>query len=187
MTALPDAPGPADDASVVERVLNGDTAAYATLVGRYQASSLHYALAMVGDGDVAADVVQDAFIKAYRTLSDCRDPGRFGSWFFRIVRNRCLDHLKGRRVRTRWAASEEGREVGRPDAAMERFELRGALGRALSQLTPEQRDAFLMKHLYERSYEEMAEETGVSVSALKMRVSRAREVLQQEMTADTWM
>jgi RNA polymerase sigma-70 factor, ECF subfamily len=169
------------DALLVERVRAGDADAFAELVERYQSRLLQYALGMVGDGDTAADLVQDSFIKAYRTLDQCRDSERFGSWIFRIVRNRCLDHLKGSRVRRRWARLGEDRENGVRDPAVARFELREELGAALALLTPAQRDAFLMKHLYDRSYEEMAAETGASVSALKMRVARAREVLRAEL------
>jgi RNA polymerase sigma-70 factor, ECF subfamily len=176
-----------EDARCVERVLEGEPHVFSALVGRHQEGCLRYALGMVGDGDVAADLVQDSFIKAYRTLRECREPARFGSWIFRIVRNRCLDHLKGKRIRTRWAAMEASRPSGALDPEMERFELRGALKRALARLTPEQRDAFLMKHLQDRSYEEMAAETGASVSALKMRVARAREILQVELEDDASM
>lgn len=169
------------DSALVEKVLAGNADAYAELVERYQARLLQYALAMVGDGDTAADLVQDSFIKAFRTLDRCRDIDRFGSWIFRIVRNRCLDHLKASRIRRHWSRLLAPAENGARDAAVAGFELRGELNAALSRLTVEQRDAFLMKHLYDRSYEEMAAETGTSISALKMRVSRAREVLQAEL------
>jgi len=172
-----------DDALCVERVRAGEVNAFAELVERYQARLLQYALGMVGDGDTAADLVQESFIKAYRTLEQCRDSELFGSWIFRVVRNRCLDHLKRSRVRRRWAHVGEERANGARDPAVARFELREELSAALALLTTEQRDAFLMKHLYDRSYEEMAAETGASVSALKMRVARAREVLRAQIEA----
>ena len=91
--------GSSEDADIVQRVLAGDVESFALLVSRYQGPLYRYAASMVLDHDVAADMVQDAFVRTYTGLSRCRDATRFRSWLFQTLRNRCLDHLKEARRR----------------------------------------------------------------------------------------
>ncbi|HEX2189838.1 MAG TPA: sigma-70 family RNA polymerase sigma factor [Longimicrobiaceae bacterium] len=171
---------PETDAHLVARVLDGDADGYAVLVGRYQASLFRYAVGMVRDGDLAADLVQDSLVKAYTSLATCQDPNRFGAWVFRILVNRCKDHLKSRRRHTAPLEEDTATAPDSDDPALgaDRADTRALVERALATLPAAQREAFLLKHLEGRSYEEMAEMLGVSISALKMRVLRAREALQ---------
>lgn len=164
------------DAELVARVLAGETEAYSTLVRRHQEALYGYARAMALDADTAADIVQDTLIKAYRKLRACREPARFRAWLFRILRNRCLDHLKDvRRMQLPLDAVHSGRaSVGHYDAGVE---LRLALAPAFNALPAALRDAFLLKHQAGYSYDEIAEIAGCSVSAAKMRVHRARGAL----------
>jgi RNA polymerase sigma-70 factor (ECF subfamily) len=168
------------DAAVVERVLTGDREAYATLVRRYQEVLYRHALGMVGEPDAAADLVQDSLVKGYTSLAQCNDPARFGAWIFRILRNRCLDYLKNRRRQTVPLEEDAAPAPSRddPEQDLHRSELRRTVTGALETLPEAQREAFLLKHVDGRSYEEMSEMLGASVSALKMRVMRAREALQ---------
>jgi len=169
----------ADDAVVIERVLKGDTQQFAQLVKRYQGALYRHAVGMVLDHDVAADMVQDSFIRAYTQLAACRDRARFKSWIFQTLRNRCLDYLK--EARRRNVPIEHADSVvdpaEDPAAAVERVRLRADLEQALAQLQPAQREAFVMHYVEGVPYETMAELLDASVSALKMRVLRAREAL----------
>jgi RNA polymerase sigma-70 factor, ECF subfamily len=168
-----------DDAAVVTRVLSGDTQMFAVLVSRYQAGLYRHAVAMVLDHDVAADMVQDTFVRAYTRLSTCRERDRFRAWIFQMLRNRCLDHLKD--VRRRNVPLDRALDVEdaaeEPIRRMERARLRGEIAKALEQLPDAQREAFLMHYVEELPYETMADLLGASVSALKMRVLRARDTL----------
>ncbi len=159
----------------------GDQEAYGVLVRRYKDVLYRYAERMTGRPDDAADVVQQAFIKGFRSLDRCRDAERVGGWLFRIAVNLCKDHLKGRARRE--VPLEVGPTLqatrGLPEEGAERAELREEIYRALQNLSPEQREAFVLKHVEGWSYEEMAEKLETSVSALKMRVHRAREQLQE--------
>ena len=174
----PDAPG---DAEVVEAVLAGREEEYAVLVRRYEDVLFRYAERMTGRPDEAADVVQRAFIKGFRNLHRCRNPDKVGGWLFRIAVNLAKDHLKGvrrREVSLEVAGSlESGR--GDPAESAERAEIRDEVRAALRALTPEQREAFVLKHVEGWTYEDMSERLEVSVPALKMRVHRAREALQE--------
>ena len=165
------------DQDIITRIMAGDRESFATLIGRYSDPLYRHALGMTGSPDVAEDILQTSFIKAYSHLSEVR--GRFDAWLFRIVANGCKDWLKNIR-RTHLSYDEDDQPSGyaTPDEDLDRTELRQDLDSALAQLAPSLREAFIMKHVEGRSYEEMADLLGTTVGALKMRVHRAREALQ---------
>lgn len=167
------------DATVVRAVLTGDVEQYAVLVRRYKDRYARYASRMLGSVDAAEDAVQDALIRAYDRLAQCRDPEKFAGWFFLILRNRCFAE---RRRDRRSEGLERAQEVTAPEglhAAVERAEQVGSLQRALLQLTPEQREVFVLKHVEELSYDEIATRVGTGVAALKMRMHRAYDRLRE--------
>jgi RNA polymerase sigma-70 factor (ECF subfamily) len=172
----------AGDGDLVRAVLAGDVERYGILVERYRIEFARYALALLGDPDAAADAMQEAFIRAYDALADCREPERFRAWFFRILANQCRTALARRKQRGDLDRLELPAKE-RTDEPLERRELRDALAAALARLTDEQREAFVMKHVDGRSYEEMAELLGAGVDALKMRVYRARDALRAALEA----
>jgi RNA polymerase sigma-70 factor (ECF subfamily) len=152
----------------------GDVHAFAALSWRYRDRYSRFAVRMVGTRDDAEDVMQSAFIRAYRALEDCRDASRFGAWLYQIVANECRSFVLRRARRERRVVRDE--LVLAAAAAPVPSELNETLEElqyALDQLDVDQREAFLMKHVEQLSYEEMAEITGDGLSALKMRVKRA--------------
>lgn len=181
----------APEAELVRRALDGDAEAYGELVRRHQEPLYRYARAMGLDRDTAMDMVQDGFVRGYRGLDRCRDPENFERWIFRIIRNRCLDHLRD--IRRRTVSVDDLTLIDpAPDPARRAVaeEIRTRVHAALRSLSGDLREAFVLKHVEERSYEEMANLTGASVSALKMRVHRARDALRnalQHHTSDVSM
>lgn len=175
------APGesePRTDRELVQAVLGGERSAYRPLIERHEDMLFRRALSILGDPDLAADMVQDTFIRAYGRLADCSYPDRFGGWLYRALRNRCYDDLRAARRRGRplsAVAPLAGEEDPHVDA--ERNELARAIDRALDSLSPPLREAFVLKHVEGLDYEAMREATDASESALKMRVKRAREEL----------
>ncbi len=173
-------PTPADvdtDQDVISRILAGERDSFAMLIGRYSDPLYRHALGMTGSPDVAEDILQTSFIKAYHHLGEVR--GRFDAWLFRIVANGCKDWLKNiRRTHLSYDEDDQPSTFASPDEDLDRTELRRDLDSALAQLAPSLREAFIMKHVEGRSYEEMADLLGTTVGALKMRVHRAREALQ---------
>ena len=168
------------DGEVVREILGGQHEMYRVLVRRYQDVLYTHAYRMVGRADDAADIVQKTLVSGFQKLNRCRDPERVGGWLFRIAANLCKDFLKSPR---RGDLSLEGASAtvvgpSSPDLDFEREELKQRVRLALDRLSPEQREAFVLKHLEGRSYDEMAALLGASKSALKMRVLRAREELQ---------
>src|SRR5216117_3690113 len=167
------------DAALVCRVQAGDTGAYADLVARYRDRLGRYALHMLGNREDAEEVLQDAFVRAYRSLARCDNPDRFGAWLYGILVNRCRTTGARAARRGRVFVRDEGALNGVPHpSAAERTEWEDVVRRALARLAPEYREALLLKHVEDLEYETMARLTGAGVSALKMRVKRAREQLQ---------
>ena len=168
-----------DDATIIARALDGDRQQFAQLVDRYQAALYRHAVSMVLDHDVAADIVQDAFVSAYTKLGTCRDRTRFRAWLFQTLRNRCLDHVKD--ARRKHVPLDDAGPIAdtaeRPDAPVERARLREEIRQALATLPEAQREAFMMRYVEGVPYDTMAELLHASVSTLKMRVLRAREAL----------
>lgn len=172
-----------EDAELVRRILNGHREDYGQLVARYERRLFRYALGMLRDADAAADIVQDSFVKSFGSLKTCREPAKFGSWIFRIVRNRCTDYLKAHRQRDR--PLREGLDVCGDVDESERDVVRREIGEimsaALAQLPESHREVFLLKHVEELSYEEISALLDVGISALKMRVARSRDALRESL------
>ncbi len=155
---------------------------FADLVRRHQNPLYRYGRGLGLDHDTALDLVQDAFIRAYERLDQCRDADRVRSWLFRIFRNAMLDWAKNvRRTETSLLDVEEPADE---EDFGERHALREALGAALAGLPPILREAFLLRHELGHSYEEIAEIAGTSLSAAKMRVARARDALREALDPD---
>jgi len=134
-----------------------------------------HALRMAGSQDDAADLVQRALVQGFQKLRTCRDPDRVGAWLFRILANLCKDHVCSSRRSDISLNALAGLLRGRSDPALD---AEGAdVWDALDALTPEQREAFVLKHVEGRSYEEIAAVMDLSVASLKMRVYRARHAL----------
>src|SRR5688500_16550596 len=159
------------DAAIVERVLAGDGDAYAWLVARYRDRYARFAVHMLGNREDAEEALQDAFVRGYRSLARCEDPEKFGSWLMQILINRCrtAGGRRGRRERT-FVHDEVallGAATGHP---ADQRAWREEIQRAIEQVDPLQREAFLLKHVEDLSYEEMAELNGDGDSVFKVRV-----------------
>jgi RNA polymerase sigma-70 factor (ECF subfamily) len=168
------------DGPLVRRVLAGDSQAYALLVDRYKDRLGRYAVRMLGNRADAEDALQDTFVRGYRSLAQCTRPDGFGAWQFGILVNRCRTHA-ARRARRQEVVVTNDAAVGAASVAhsAEQDAWREAITWALEQLAPDQREAFLLKHVEDLSYDEMEELTGTRAPTLRMRVFRAREELRR--------
>ena len=169
------------DARLVERVLSGETHAYAALVSRYAAQCTRYADRVLRDRTDAEDTVQETFISAYDALAHYSEQARFGAWLFTILINQCRRNAQQRNRRERLAVSDHAALLDAPDdhtvVQLERDEQMEHVRDALARLEPLLREAFLLRHVEGFDYEEMRIMTGAGVSALKMRVKRACDAL----------
>ncbi len=135
---------------------------------------------MLGSREDAEDATQEALLRAHRALARYDGRTAFRTWLMSILINRCRTALLHRRRRTaRVVYDDDAVQRARVDGAAAHTELRMTIERAVDALDPSQREAFLLKHVEQLSYEEMSAATGVGISALKMRVQRACDRLQQ--------
>lgn len=168
----------ASDAALVARVLEGETAAFGALVDRYWTACARYAWRMLGHREDAEDALQNSFVRAYRALGGYDERQMFRAWLYRILVNECRSLARGRGRRDRRFVRDDGAAERRPAPSPERdADLRDALQRALDGLEPRLREAFLLRHGEELEYGEIAAITGAGVSAVKMRVKRARDAM----------
>jgi RNA polymerase sigma-70 factor, ECF subfamily len=173
----------ATDAALVRQVLDGEPDAFTVLVDRHAPACLRLATRMLQSREDAEDATQETLLRAYRALPRYDEREQFRAWLFAILLNRCRTAalLRGRRARLVAGSLDDAREVGvPPDTAG--AEMRDDIARALAALEPPYREAFLLKHVEQLSYDEMAIATGLGISALKMRVKRACERLQDLLT-----
>ena len=163
------------DAALVALVRSGDVEAFGHLVDRYYDDCTRFARRMLGNRHDAEDALQEAFVNAFQALGRYRERDAFRGWLYRIVLNECR-RLASRRWRSeRRLVHDEGaleRLPGREDGAAD---LRDQLQASLARLEPILREALLLKYGEGFEYAEMAQMTGASIPALKMRVKRARD------------
>ena len=167
------------DAALVHAVLQGNTGAFTQLVDRHSRACLRFAARMLGNTEDAEDVTQETFVRAYGALGRYDGTAAFQTWLMSILINRCRTALQTRKRReARFVSDDDAVATAASPERRGDDALREIIERALAKLDPAQREAFLLKHVEQLSYDEMSAMTGVGVSALKMRVQRACDRLQ---------
>jgi RNA polymerase sigma-70 factor, ECF subfamily len=174
-----------DDASLVVLAREARSEAFAVLFERYEKRLQALAGAMLGDRELARDVVQDTALVALTGLDQLRNPDLVGAWLHGICRNLCRRRLRSRlRTEWSWSALQGGQvplETSAPQATPEdeviRAEAAEAVRRAVAELPEGQRDAVTLFYLDDRSYREVGEQLGLDVNAVKARLHRARRGL----------
>ena len=167
------------DSALVRAALNGDDRAFTTLVDRHAPACLRFARRMLGEMADAEDAAQETFLRAFNALRSYDASTPFRTWLFAILVNRCRTSLLRRSRRERRIVSETIQvDRAASDDQARAFEFREEIAWALGALPAEQREAFLLKHVEDLSYDEMVVVTGAGASALRMRVKRACDRLQ---------
>lgn len=168
------------DEELVQRSLTGDERAFTLLIDRHAAACLRFATRMLNDRADAEDAAQEAFLRVFRGLGqyDARMP--FRSWLFAILVNRCRTAFAQRARRgERIVADEDQMLLASVQSVELATEVRTDVERALCLLVPEQREAFLLRHVEGLDYDEIARLTDSGPSTVRMRVKRACDRLQQ--------
>jgi len=177
------------DAAQVAQALAGDEDAFRVLVERHSRSLFRLAYRMTGNEHDAEEVVQEAFLRAYRRLDKFESRANFGTWLYRIAVNCSLDLMRKRRpeVEHREPDDPEGSEaVARipsatpaPDRLLLSAELGGQVQIALASLSTMERAAFLLRHFEGLSVDEISSTLGLGNSATKNTVFRAVQKLRR--------
>ncbi len=166
--------------AVIRRAQRGDERAFALIVQAYEAPIFNYVLRMVGDRALAEDLTQDVFLRVYRGLRGYSRRALFTTWLFQVAKNRVVDELRAleRRPRTLMAI-EDTPQLEVVDAPIERSEAIDVLLHAVDQLSPDLKEALLLRDITGLSYNEIAEALEVTLTTVKWRIFKAREEVQQ--------
>lgn len=173
---------------IVQQVLEGDTNAFEELVLEYEKKVYNVALRILGNSEDAADMTQEAFIKAYNSLTGFRGDSKFSVWLTRIVSNLCLDFLRSRNRRPTISLSmedDDGDDVQldiadtrqSPELLLERSLTRESVRRGLRSLPEDYREILLLREIQGLSYDEIAAALNIEVGTVKSRIFRGRKKL----------
>ena len=176
----------------LKRAVRGDERAFEALIEPYADATYRLCLRMMGNEQDAADMAQEAFLRAWRSLSSYKGQSRFSTWLYRVTSNVCLDELRRRRrgeTESMQALEENGFEpvdpAETPEMALDRAELRRDLAEAISQLGSEQRAALILRDVQGLPYEEIAQILDLNLNTVKSRISRARSALREMLLGKT--
>jgi len=177
-----------DDPKLVRRCLRGDRAAFETIVRKYQQSMLNYVSRMVREREMALDVSQEVFLRAYAALPSYRPEYKFSTWLFRIASNYLIDFWRKKKIAVISLdqpvdEDEDGCYLQVADETasvvleLERKELRTKLEKAMGRLPVHLKELFVWRHVNGMSYEEMADIKKLPVGTVKNRVFQAKEMM----------
>jgi RNA polymerase sigma-70 factor (ECF subfamily) len=181
-----------DDNTLVRRTLRGDKKAFEMIITRYQQPLLNYLGRMAGERELALDFTQEVFLKAFASLTSFQPHYKFSTWLFKIASNYLIDHWRKKRV---CAVSLDQPVADGDDAYMiqvpddepsltrkfELSQLRERIEAALARVPEGLRELFVLRHVNEFSYEEIAEIKGLPVGTVKNRVFQAKEILRDRL------
>jgi RNA polymerase sigma-70 factor (ECF subfamily) len=185
------------DASLVERVLTGDLAAFETLMRRYNRVLFRTARAILKDDAEAEDALQEAYLLAYRSLSTFRGDARLSSWLTRIVANEAFARLRKRTRRAailplhvdenvdgEFDATPEVSVMDQPDHRAMREEMRRLIEARIDALPDSYRAVFVLRAVEELTVEETATSLGIPEATVRSRFFRARNLLREALSLD---
>lgn len=185
-----DLKGPPDveERAALERCQRGDAQAFGVVVNMNMKRAYFAALGLVGNHADALDLSQEAFVRAYRAMPRFDLQQRFFTWYYRILRNLCLNHLRQRsRLRetdpnTELSALEDAqsdafRDLADPAVLAERSDLTQHVWRAVARLKPEEREVFVLREVEDCSYAEIAERLEIPQGTVMSRLFHARQHL----------
>ena len=173
---------------LVARAQRGDRAAFADLVRLHQDEVYTLALRLVADRELAADVSQEAFVRAWRALPNFRGDAKFSTWLHRITVNVAWTQ---RRKQRRHRADpidesfvEPAAETISPERAAESAAVQGRLRQALNELPIPTRTVVVLKDVYGWTHGEIADHLGISITAAKVRLHRGRKQLRDRLWSE---
>lgn len=184
------------DRALVERARNGELEAFRQLVEKYQSRAHSIAVGVISNKEDAEDIVQDAFLKAYRNLGSFRGQSSFYTWFYRIVFNLAIDLSRKRYRRSETSLGDDGSldalnlhsaedtgnllgHVPTPDQVLDRQNIAVNIRKALDGLSAEHRAVIVLREVEGLSYSEISDVVGCSKGTVMSRLHHARKRLQR--------
>lgn len=182
------------DKELVKRVQKGDKGAFDVLVLKYEHKIVNLVMRYVRDPELALDITQEAFIKAYRALPRFRGDSAFYTWLYRIAVNTAKNYLAAQRRRPtdieldlqdpeQFGLHSKLRETDTPEGVTLSQELNEALEKAIAGLPDDLRTAIILRELDGMSYEEIAQTMDCPVGTVRSRIFRARDAISKKVGA----
>jgi RNA polymerase sigma factor (sigma-70 family) len=181
-----------DESKIISSALAGDQRAYAKLVDKHRSAIFHIINRIVRNDEVARDLVQETFMKAFSSLASYRSEYRFSTWLYKIAANSSIDHLRKKRIQAlsldRPMETEDG-SVGMdipdysydPERELVKKQQRFSIEEAIESLPDKYREVIIYRHKDDKSYDEIADLLGIPVGTVKARIFRARELLKKKL------
>ncbi|MDD5425598.1 MAG: sigma-70 family RNA polymerase sigma factor [candidate division Zixibacteria bacterium] len=181
-----------DEGILIAGALDGDQKAYTQLVTKHRIAVFHIINKIVKNDDVARDLVQETFMKAFNSLATYRSEYRFSTWLYKIAANASIDFLRKKRIQAlsldQPVETRDGTvelEVAdysyNPERDLEHKEQRFSIEAAIASLPTKYREVIVYRHKEDKSYEEIADLLGIPVGTVKARIFRARELLKKKL------
>lgn len=169
------------EAELIDRILKGEWRNFAILVDKYETKVFNYVNYLMNNREDAEEMVQDTFVKAYRSLSQFRGDAAFSTWLIRIAHRNCLTHFRKKAPLNvsleNVTNSSAGNMVHSPTKSLHLDDRQQVLNRALAQLKPDERSAVTLFYYQELSLQEICDVTDLTLSNVKILLHRSRKKL----------
>jgi RNA polymerase sigma-W factor len=177
-----------EDDKLVERAIGGDEKAYQQLVDKYQRALYYHILKMVRNKDIIEDLVQETFVKAFDNLESYSTNYAFSTWLYRIATNHTIDYLRKKKLPTKSIDApvktrdgdmqmELPDEHASADRQVLKKQRKNIVQNAIQNLPKKYRKVIVLRHMEEKSYQEIADELELPLGTVKAHIFRAREML----------
>jgi RNA polymerase sigma factor (sigma-70 family) len=181
-----------EDAQIIQAALSGNDRAYKQLMNKYHDAIFSFIYRMIHDREQVEDLTQEAFIKAFASLSSFNDEYAFSTWLYKIATNNCIDYIRKRKLQTfsidkpieardsdfTFELSDDSYEADKELISGQRARL---LTQAIETLPEKYRKVIHLRHVEERSYEEIARQLRLPIGTVKAHIFRARELLYKQL------
>ncbi|MGB9692606.1 MAG: RNA polymerase sigma factor [Candidatus Sumerlaeaceae bacterium] len=179
---------PEQEREIIRRVQEGDREAFEELVNAYKRKAYYTAMSFVNNHEDALDLSQDAFVKAFKAIKTFDLNSPFFPWFYKIIKNHCLNYIK-KSSRMRNDSIDELEEEQymqfrehrpNPREQFEQNQQREQLWEAINRLKPDFREIIIMKHFHNHSYKEIADALNIPIGTVMSRLFNARQELREK-------
>ena len=181
------------DEALMQQLAQGGHHAFEELLARYETPVITFCYAFLRNREAAEDIAQETFMRVFRNAKRYLPVAKFTTWLYKIAANLCINELKKGKLRSTLSLDEPAgsdpdgsriveriaADTASPLSEVERAEAQALIGKAIEHLPPDQRTTLVMVEYHQMQYQDIAEILEVSVSAIKMRVKRARETLRE--------
>jgi len=185
---LPKSESRIEDSELIRSALKGDDSAFKRLMGKYHDAIFNFINRMVRDKQHVEDLTQEAFIKAFNSLNSFNDEYAFSTWLYKIATNNSIDYIRKKKLQMysidkpidagdsdyTFELPDESYEADKDIISKQRRQL---LNDAIAELPPRYKKVIHLRHVDEKSYEEIAKELKLPIGTVKAHIFRAREIL----------